>query len=301
MKASDAGTHLRFFLADAWDDWRSSPGVNLLATLTLAATLALAGLVLLVLANLGRQLEIQREDVRVHVYLRDEVGVDARAALSARLSGLPGVADVQHVDPQEALRRYREWAGSVAALADELAANPLPASLELRLRPGPEAERQGEAILQAVRGDPAVEDVRFDREWLARLEALLSLARVGGSGLALAVFAAVIFVMASVLRLAVYARREEIEIMLLVGATPAFVRGPFLVAGVAQGVLAAAAALVIVEGTRLWTLGYGGSEAAALIGLIVEHPLPLGPSLLVLAAGLAVSLISAFFAVRSSL
>ena len=301
MKASHAGAHLRFFLADAWDEWRSSPGVNLLATLTLAATLALAGLVLLVLANLGRQLEIQREDVRVHVYLREDVGPEARAALTTELAGQPGVASVQFVGKDEALRRYREWAGDLAALSDELETNPLPESLELRLLSGPEVERQGEAILAAVRGNPAVEDVRFDREWLARLEALLSLARLGGSGLALAVFGAVIFVMASVLRLAVYARREEIDIMLLVGATPAFVRGPFLVAGVAQGVLAAAAALVIVEGTRLWTLGYGGSESAALIGLIVERPLPLGPSLLVLAAGLAVSLISAFFAVRGSL
>ena len=301
MKPSHAGTHLRFFLADAWDDWRSSPGVNLLATLTLAATLALAGLVLLVLANLGRQLEIQREEVRVHVYLRDEVGPDARAALTAKLSAMPGVTEVQYVDSAEALRRYREWAGSVAALADELETNPLPASLELRLRPGPEVERQGQTILDAAQQDPSVEDARFDREWLARLEALLSLARIGGSGLALAVFGAVIFVMASVLRLAVYARREEIDIMLLVGATPAFVRGPFLVAGAAQGLLASAAALVIVEGTRLWTLGYGGSESAALIGLIVERPLPLAPSLLVLTAGLAVSLISAFFAVRGSL
>ena len=301
MKAAHAGTHLRFFLADAWDEWRSSPGVNLLATLTLAATLALAGLVLLVLANLGRQLENQREDVRVHVYLRDGLGPDARAALSAKLSGMPGVSDLRYVDKEAALRRYREWAGPMAALADELESNPLPASLELRLRPGSEVERQGQAILDAVREEPAVEDARFDREWLARLEALLSLARLGGSGLALAVFGAVIFVMASVLRLAVYARREEIDIMLLVGATPAFVRGPFLVAGIAQGVLASAAALLIVEATRLWTLGYGGPDSAALIGLIVQRPLPLGPSLLVFAAGLAVSLISAFFAVRGSL
>ena len=57
---------------------------------------------------------------------------------------------------------------------------------------------------------------------------------IGGTGLALLVFAAVVFVMASVLRLAVYARRNEIEIMLLVGATPAFVRGPFLMAGLGQ-------------------------------------------------------------------
>jgi len=301
MKLGQAANHLRFFLADAWDDWRSTPGVNLLATLTLAATLALAGLVLLVLANLGRELEIQREDVRVHVYLRDDLAPDALAALSAKLRSMPGVGDVRHVDRDEALRRYREWAGGLAELADELATNPLPASLEVRLLPGPAIQQQGQAILDAAREDPGVEDARFDREWLAKLEALLSLARLGGSGLALAVFGAVIFVMASVLRLAVYARRDEIEIMLLVGATPAFVRGPFLVAGLAQGILASAAALLIVEGTRLWTLGYGGSESVALVQLIVERPLPVGHSMLVLAAGLAVSLISAFFAVRGTL
>jgi len=299
MRLGRVANRLRFFVADAWDEWRHSPGVNLLATVTLSATLSLAGLVLLVLANLERQLEIQRDDVRVHVFLRDELEPGALEALSGELRAMPGVARVNHIDREEALRSYREWAGGLAALADELETNPLPASLEVTLIPGPDAE--GQAVVAAVQGHAAVEDARFDRDWLRQLEALLELARLGGSGLGLVVFGAVIFVMASVLRLAVYARRDEIEIMLLVGATPAFVRGPFLVAGLAQGILASVLALLIVEGTRLFTLGRGESESVALIKLIVEHPLPPDPSALVLLVGLAVSLASAFFAVRGSL
>jgi cell division transport system permease protein len=301
MKLDRAVQRLRFFVADAWDEWRHSLGVNLLATVTLSVALSLAGLVLLVLSNLERRLELEREDVRVHVFLRDDLGPGALEALADELGAMPGVARVDHVDRQEALRRYREWAGSLAALADELETNPLPASLEVSLLPGPQAQAQGEAILAAVRDHPAVEDGRFDREWLAKLEALLELARLGGGGLGIVAFGAVIFVMASVLRLAVHARRDEIEIMLLVGATPAFVRGPFLVAGLGQGILASALALGIVEGARLWTLGHGEADAVALVQLIVERPLPALPSALMLLAGLAVSLTSAFFAVRASL
>jgi len=301
MKLDRIAHRLRFFVADAWDEWRHSPGVNLLATVTLSATLALAGLVLLVLSNLERQIELQRGDVRVHVFLRDDADPAAVDALAAELGAMPGVAGVDRVDRDEALRRYREWAGNLAGLADELATNPLPASLEVTLVPGPRVREQGDEILGAVQGHPVVEEVRFDRDWLAKLEALLDLARLGGSGLALVVFGAVVFVMASVLRLAVLARRDEIEIMLLVGATPSFVRGPFLVAGVGQGILASLLALGIVEGARLWTLGHGEAQSVALIRLIVDQPLPVAESALVVAAGLVVSLVSAFFAVRASL
>lgn len=301
MKPGAAFHRLRFFVTDARDEWRHSPGVNLLALATLSATLSLAGLVLLVLANLERQLAIQRADVRVHVFLQDEIEPGSLEALTAELARMPGVESVGHVDRAEALRRYREWAGGLATLTDELAINPLPASVEVTLVPGPQVDAAGQAIVDAVRGHATVEDIRFDREWLAKLEALLGLARLGGSGLALVAFGAVIFVMASVLRLAVYARRDEIDIMLLVGATPSFVRGPFLVAGLGQGLLASGFALGIVESARLWTLGRGESESVALISLIVEYPLPLGQSALVLVAGLTVSLASAFFAVRSSL
>ena len=292
---------LRYFVTDAWDEWRHSPGVNLLAVVTLASTLFLAGLVLLVLANLELQLQLQRDNILVQVFLVDDVGPVSRAAIEREIGGMAGVAGVDYVDKAEAVRRYSDWAGQLVDLIEELETNPLPASLEVSLEPGPEAEANGEAIVAALTGRPAVEEVRFDRDWLRKLESLLGLARIGGSGLAMIVFAAVIIVMASVLRLAVYARRDEISIMLLVGATPSFVRGPFLVAGLGQGLLASVLAVLLVEGARRGALAYAGAESIALVDLILERGLPLEWAGLMMLVGLAVSLASAFFAVRTTI
>ena len=292
---------LRYFVTDAWDEWRHSPGVNLLAVVTLASTLFLAGLALMVLSNLEHQLQIQRDNIQVQVFLVDDVDARARAGVEREIGGMTGVAGVDYIDKTEAVRRYSDWAGQLVELLDELETNPLPASLEVTLQPGPEAEAHGEAVVATLEGRPAIEEVRFDRDWLRKLESLLGLARIGGSGLAMIIFAAVVIVMASVLRLAVYARRDEIGIMLLVGATPSFVRGPFLVAGLGQGLLASVLAVLLVEGARRGALAYAGAESIALVDLILERGLPLEWAGLMLLVGLAVSLVSAFFAVRASI
>lgn len=300
MSAAKLVNRMRYFVIDAMDEWRRSPGVNLLAVATLAATLFLAGLVLLVIANLERQLQHQRENVQIQIYLPEDLPPETRTALEQEVGAMPGVARTTYIDKDEAMRRYRQWAAQMVELIDELETNPLPASLEVSLEAGPDAEQHGQAIVVALAGRETVEDVRFDRDWLLKLESLLDLARIGGSGLALIVFAAVIFVMASVLRLAVYARRDEIDIMLLVGATPAFVRGPFLVAGLAQGIVASALALLMVEGARRGALAYAGSGSVALLDLVLTHALPLELASLMMLTGLLVSLAGAFFAVRKS-
>ena len=292
---------LRYFVSDAWDEWRHSPGVNLLAVATLASTLFLAGLVMLVIVNIEHRVSILHDDVSVQVYLRDDLSDGARRRLEEQAETLDGVTRVEYVSKAEARRRYKEWAADMAALIDELDENPLPASLEVFLRPGPGSEELGAAVAVQLTELEGVEEVRFDRAWLRRLEALLGLARIGGTGLACLVFAAVVFVMASVLRLAVYARRNEIDIMLLVGATPAFVRGPFLAAGLGQGLLASGMALLLVEGARRAALAYAGSGSVVLLDLVAAKPLPAGPSGLLVAVGLVVSLSGAYFAVRRSL
>jgi cell division transport system permease protein len=296
------GLHrLRYFVSDAWDEWHRSPGVNLLAVATLASTLFLAALVILVIVNVERRVRILHDEISVQVYLRDGLSAGERRGLEEAAAALEGVRNVEYVSKAEARRRYKEWAADMAALINDLEQNPLPASLEVFLQPGPRSEELGAAVAVEMSGREEVEEVRFDRSWLRRLEALLGLARIGGTGLACIVFAAVVFVMASVLRLAVYARRDEIDIMLLVGATPAFVRGPFLVAGFGQGLLASGLALLMVEGVRRAALAYAGSGSLVLLDLVAARPLPLGSSGLVAAVGLVVSLSGAYFAVRRSL
>jgi cell division transport system permease protein len=288
----------RYFCADAWDEWRHSPAVNLLALATLTSALFLAGLVLLVVRNVEGRVVALRQDVGLEIYVTDDLADPERQALEQELRDLPLVARVTYVDKDEALRRYRRYAADMAALVNELGTNPLPASFEVALARDPGSSDAARAIARRLAGRPGVEEVRFNRELLERLEGLLALARRGGGAFAALVFLAVILVMASVLRLAVLARRDEIDIMQLVGATPTFIRGPFLVAGAAQGLLAAAAALVLVELGRRTGLAWAARDGmTSLAELICGQALSLASCGLVVLVGLAVSLAGSWFAV----
>lgn len=294
--------HLRYFALDALDEWRHSPGVNLLATTTLTAALFVGGLVLLVLANLELNLQRWQDDLRIQVYLLDGLESAQRTAIETSLTGMAGVVRVEYVDKASALERFRRSFGeTVAGLAGDLQSNPLPASFEVYLDPAANSTSAAETIAATLSTTDGVEEVRFDAAWLQRWSGLLRAARFAGVAAAAVVFAAVVLVMASVLRLAVYARRDEIEIVQLVGATPAFVRGPFIVAGLAQGLIGALLAVVLVEGLRRLVLDWTASDPVALLTLIGGHGLPWTHLAAIVLTGLFVGFVGSYFAVRASL
>ena len=292
--------HLRYFVSDAVDEWRHSPGPNFLATATLAAVLFVAGLNLLMLANLKTHVGRWKNDLRVSVYLVDGARVADVDALYAKVAAVRGVGRIERVDKEEALRRFRASFKDLAEVPGELGANPLPASLEVVLDAGPQAAITARAVGDAVAGAAVVEEIRYDQEFLDRIDALLDVAGWGGASLGLVVLTAVAFVVSGVLRLTVYARRDEIDIMHLVGAPPMLVRGPFLVAGVAQGLTGGLLALFLVEAARRAARRYVGAHPGELFDLAAGASLPLGPSLFVVFIGVALGFASAWFAVREA-
>ena len=292
--------HLRYFVADAVDEWRHSPGPNLLATATLAAVLFVAGLNLLLLANLNAHVGRWKSDLRVSVYLVDGVATADVDALAAKVAAIRGVAKVERVGKDEALRRFKASFADLADVPAELAANPLPASLEVTLESGPESRGTARAVGEALAGAAGVEDVRYDQAFLDRIEAVLDVARWGGAGLGLIVLTAVAFVVSGVLRLTVYARRDEIDIMHLVGAPPMLVRGPFLVAGVGQGLAGGLLALFFVEASRRAARSYLGARPGELIELAAGRGLPPAHSCFLVFIGAALGFASAWFAVREA-
>lgn len=297
MALSNQLHRVRYFCSDAWDEWRHNLAVNLMALLTLVSALFLAGLIMLIVTNVGGHVETLRNEVKVEVYLHD--GDEAeQLALAERLRGRERVERVEYVGKDEALRRYHDWAAELADLVGELETNPLPASFEIYLTPGDGTADAAGALAASLEGEAGVEDVRVNLDWLRRLEDLLGLARVGGVGLVALVFLAVVFVMGSVLRLAVYARRQEIGIMQLVGATPAFIRGPYLVAGAVQGLVASALALVLVEGVRSSSAASLGRNGVALLDLVAARPLSLGLASFLLLLGFLVSVAGSYVSVR---
>lgn len=289
---------LRYFAEDALEEWRHSTGPTLLATASLAAVLFVAGVVLLVLANLSMRLDEWRGGLRVEIFLRDGASGEDLEAVRRKLEDMPGVARIAYVDKEEALARFRKTFRALADVPAEIGANPLPASFEVFLGDGPAPGSVARAIATVLSDQGGVEEVRYDQEVLDRVARFLEVATWSGAALAILVLGALVFVMAGILRLAVYARRDDVEIMMLVGATPGFIRGPFLLAGGIQGLVGGLLALGLVEIVRRATIARIGGDPTPFVDLVLGRALSIEHAASLVAVGLAVGLSSAWFAVR---
>jgi cell division transport system permease protein len=181
-------------------------------------------------------------EVELTVYLTESASAEQEDALQAEVERESGGA-VRRVSAAEALQRLRSELGESGSVLDGLPENPLPRSLEVRPPSGlPDAARL-RRLADRWSKLPGVTGVDYGREWIDRLAALdRVVSRGAGAVLALVLLAAVV-VVAATLQLAAYARRDEIEIQKLVGATDFFVRVPFVLEGAFQGLLSAALAV----------------------------------------------------------
>jgi cell division transport system permease protein len=221
--------------------WRGRRSAGL-AVLTITAALFVLGAFLIITSNLERMLAGWREAAEFSVYLQDHVTAEQRAGLERLLRDSRQVSAVEFVSKEEALRRFKRSFGDLATAVEEMPANPLPASLEVRLRTG--VDRQSIDTLAARAGAmPGVSETRYDRTWLERVMAAVVLVRGAGIGLACILITAAALTVASVVRLTLLARRDEVEIMQLVGAPLAFIRGPFVMEGALQGGIGALVAV----------------------------------------------------------
>jgi len=228
--------------------WRGRQS-GILSTATIAVALFVLGLVLLATSNLERLGLEWSSAAELSAYVDDAITPAQKAEIERVLAPGELVSGYEYVSKAEALKRFKQIFADLSTTVDSLDANPLPASYEVRLRPTPHASDDVEALGGRLRTTPGVTDVRYDRQWLDRLMGAVRIVRTAGLVLgAILTFAAALTV-ANVVRLALYARRDEIEIMNLVGAPAVYVRGPFVMEGVLQGgigALAALAALAVV-------------------------------------------------------
>jgi cell division transport system permease protein len=236
---------LAYFAREAAVNLVRSWKVSLLAVLTIAVSLCLGGTFLLASRNLGGAVERWRAEARVVLYLQPQTTAAELASLAAEARRAPFVAAAEPVPAELARRRFQEAFPSLGGLVEGLGQEPLPASLEVALAEGARRPRaaQLEAWLASWRRRPEVSMVDDDREWLRQLTTLIAILRAVGLALGAVLLAAAVFTIASVIRLTAYLHHEEIATMRLVGATEFFIRGPFYVEGLLQGLLGSAVAL----------------------------------------------------------
>jgi cell division transport system permease protein len=222
--------------------WRGKQS-GIVSTITIALAIFVLGGFLLVTANLDRLTAEWSNAAELSVYLRDDVTPADQRAIESALAPGDVVIAREYVSKADALTRFKQTFADLAGAVDTLGGNPLPASYELRLRPGA-ADGSIAGLAARVRQMPGVADVRYDRQWLARVFSAIRIVRAAGWALALVLTLAAALTVANVVRLALYARRDELEIMQLVGAPATFIRGPFVMEGVLQGGIGALLAVV---------------------------------------------------------
>jgi cell division transport system permease protein len=291
---------LRYFVLEASASlWRGRKAA-ILSVLTIAGGLFVLGLFLALNTNLQRLVGRWTESAELSVYLKDDA-TPAQLQVVDALIGQSGLAaSREYISKPQAAARFKQDFPDLVGAADRMEGNPFPASFEVRLRP--EVREAGAAVdnlAATLGGVQGVADVRYDRRWLARLNAVVRFLRTLGLAIIVILAVAAALTVANVVRLAAAARQDEIEIMALVGAPLAFVRGPFVVEGILQGGAGALLAMVL-----LWVV-FGianaryGAAAAQAIGLGAITFLPVSLSLIIILGGMVLGCLGGLIVARA--
>lgn len=237
---------LGFLLGEAVRDLRRAGRVALSAVLLITLSLVALGAFGVVSTNLGRAVREWRDRVKLIVYLRGEPAPAEQAALLERVRSLPGVAAARYVSKAEALDALRRVLGKDAGVADALPVNPLPASLEVTPTAEAATPEGARALLTRLGTLPEAEEVEGGVEWVERLSHWRRLLASIGVGVGATLALAAILTVTTATTLVLHARRQETEIMRLVGAPEMAIRLPLVLQGLLQGLLGAALALTVL-------------------------------------------------------
>lgn len=291
---------LQYFWEEAFGSLLRTWRPAIVSVITIAAGLFVLGFFLLINTNLQRLVTRWTDAAELAVYLRDDVTEEQSAAVKAMIdqSGLAGA--VRYSSKEDARRQFSEDFPDLAPAAGALDRNPFPASFEVRLNSrAQDASTATDRMASQLMGLPGVADVRFDRRWLTRLEAVVTVIRGVGLVLVLLLACASALTVASVVRLAASARKDEIEIMKLVGAPISYIRGPLVIEGMLQGGVGALVALgLLVAAFALVKARYGTFMAEA-IGLTGVSFVPVQLVALLIFGGMVLGSVGGFIVARS--
>ncbi len=237
-----------FLLGEALRDLRRAGSVAVSAILLISLSLAALGAFWLLSSNLSHAVAQFRERVKIIVYLKREPAGSEAAALVERVRRMPGVAAVRYIGKTEALGTLKQVLGKDAALADSLPQNPLPASLEITPTEEGSTLDGARALVTRLSALPETEEVGGGVEWMDRFAHGQRLLWLFALSVGAVLAGAAILTVATATALVLHARREEMEIMRLVGAPEHVVRLPLLLQGMMQGLIGAVLAIWVLIG-----------------------------------------------------
>lgn len=290
--------HLRVLLFSLGKIART-PLAAMLTALVIGIALALPAGLYVAVNNLATVSYSWQESMQLSLFLKDSVSAERGTALARDIGNEPGVARTQFISREQSLREFRELSGFGDAL-DLLQGNPLPAVISVSPQRG-QSKAEVQALLERLSKLTEVELAKLDQQWLERLYAVLAIAERAVGIIAVLLGLAVMVIIGNTIRLDIESRREEIEVMKLIGAPGSFVRRPFLYSGFWFGLCGGALAWLLVGvGTQM--LAEPSAQLAALYGSDYRiNGLSVGDGLSLVAAGIVLGWAGAFVTVTRRL
>lgn len=282
-----------YLVADALRSIRANAASSALTAVTLGFSLAIFFLFLFIFINLESAVNKWGDKTHIVVYIKDAALKEGVERLRDSARFIPGVKTVEYVSKEKALEELKAELKGHEEIIAGVDVNPLPASFDVRVSSAyTDAGRVAE-VVKALKAMSWASDVQYSSEWVEKFSAFLKFIEFAALAVGIFIAAATVFIISNTIRLTVYARRDEIEVMRLVGATDAYIKIPFFIEGVMQGLAGGVFSLGVLTAGRYILLG----RMPGYLGFALSLPLDPSALLALLAAsgmslGAAASIIS---------
>ena len=239
-----------YFVSEAFQNIKDSIVTSVLTITIIAISLAICGLFLGIFINLNNTLSSMGSQIQVIAYMRDGISVDAISNIKRDVAVMPEVESLEYISKEKAFAVFKEELKGQKGILEGLGANPFPASLEIKVKNLFRTPQGIRGLISKLKTTSGIEDVQYGQEWLNRFFAFIKFIEVFALIIGGFLLLATVFIVSNTIRLAVYARREEIEILGLMGATGIFIKAPFLIEGIVEGFLGSVMAAGILYVAR---------------------------------------------------
>ena len=290
------GIGMSLFIRRAIKDILDNGFLTAIAVITIALSVLIAAAFALFFINAGDALNVWKKGIRMMIYLKEDTGEAARLDTKYRLQAIDGVHEAHFISRQEALHRLKNQMQHHSALLDNLKENPLPDAFEVILKDSENTGMHLRFLAERMSALPAVAEVEYGEQWIQRFINIINIFSLAGYAIGTLFFMATVFIVANTIRLVLYSRRDEIEIMRLVGATDRFIKIPFFLQGMIQGGAGTLIGLAALWG-GFWTLSNHFAENLAM-GLVSLRFFSIGACLTVIAGGILVGWLGCWISLK---